>query len=245
MTTDGTTGGAAGGAPTSPDPEERPGEPAPVDPAEERRYERGPSRGPALIVVGIAVAILLFGGIASLVTSDSGPKPAPARTAITLPNGTSVATVPAATALKAIVSGGQPPADILSNLVLPKGSKVTNTVNADQNMTQYSRTAYFVSGSSELSGSEAAGFFRSMFKQLGWDTVYDAQATNPSLGGASMGQNVTGMEILAKRGSTDGYYWEAGAVIPDQGSGDAAVSSSGSSSTTPFILQIFEVPDAE
>ena len=103
----------------------------------------------------------------------------------------------------------------------------------------------FVSGSSGLSATEVASFFRAMFKQFGWSVVFDARATDPSLNGTTVGQDVTGREILAKRGSTDGYYWEAGAVIPDQGSGAAIVSGSGASSTTPFIVQVFEIPDAD
>ena len=197
-----------------------------VDP-DHRTYQRMSLRGPAFIVLGIAVFILIGGVVASaLVTGDN---PTLALKSITLPSGRSVPVTAAATALKPIISSGEPPADILASLAVPTGSILTGTVNTDRNLAQYDRTASFTTGPSGLSSAQLVAFYQVLLARLGWKVLFTGQATD---------HNVTGIEVLGKRGSGDGFYWEVGAVVTPA----ASVAPAG---VTPYSLVIYEVPDSD
>ncbi len=120
-----------------------------------------------------------------------------------------------------MVSEGQPPADILGNLAVPSGSPVVRTVNSDQGAGQFDRTVYFTSG---LSSDQVVDAYLTVLPELGWKVIYDGSGAQRS------GQ---GTEVLAKRGSGDGYYWEVGAVV----------SPTTSTGSTPFFLELYELPD--
>ncbi|HWD53170.1 MAG TPA: hypothetical protein VG412_12280 [Acidimicrobiales bacterium] len=185
-----------------------------VDP-ENRAYQRMSLRGPAIIVVGIAAFILVGGVVASIITA--GNNPVLTLHSITIPDGTVVQLTPATTALKPIVSS-EPPADILSALAVPAGSDLRHWVNIDQNHTQYNRSASFTIG---LSSDQVVDVYRTLLPRLGWKLIYQGQGTS---------NGVSGREILARRASGDGYYWEVGAIVPP---GTA-------SGVTPFTLVVFE-----
>ena len=123
-------------APPSPD------EATALDP-DNRTYQPMSLRGPALAVLGIAVLIVVAGVVASAFGSGTSPNLSIRR--ITIPDGTVVGLTPATTAMRSIVSAGEPPADILGNLAVPSGSPVTRTLNVDQNAGQFDRTVSFLS----------------------------------------------------------------------------------------------------
>jgi hypothetical protein len=174
-------------------------------------------RGPAWIVLGIAVFIVVIGTVASAL--DSGSTPTLSLHSVTIPDGTVVHLTPATTAMKSIVSAGQPPADILGNLAVPSGSPVVRTVNTDQGVAQFDRTVYFTTG---LATDQVVAAYRTLLPKLGWDVIFV---------GAQPNSQAT--ELLAKRGSGDGFYWEVGAVA----------SPTTSAGTTPFSVELFELPD--
>jgi hypothetical protein len=176
-------------------------------------------RGPALIVLGIAVFIVVVGGVASALVTGSSPTLS--LSTITIPDGTVVHLTPATTAMKGIVNAGQPPADILNNLAVPAGSPIVRTLDIDGNSEQFDRTVYFTSG---LSSVQIYEFFRVLLPRLGWDLIY--QGSGASRDGADT-------DVLAKKGSGDGYYWEAGAVV----------SPTTSAGVTPFSIELYEIPD--
>jgi hypothetical protein len=193
------------------------------DPSAARLPPRGPNpRGPALIVLGIAVVIVVVGLVGSaLASNNSGaPTPGPAHE-VTLPDGTSVTLTPASTALRSLVSEGQPPSDVLDHLVVPAGSRSTGTVNNSQSAGQYDETADFATSQA---GDEVVDTFKAVLPKLGWQLLY----TGPGLG-----VDRSGTEVLAKRGSSDGYEWEVGVVV----------SPTTAAGTTPFSVEVFELSD--
>ena len=133
-----------------------------IDP-ENRMYEHMSLRGPALVVLGIAVLIVVVGVVASALTSGSDTTLS-VRT-VTIPDGTVVPLTPAATAMRSVVSAGQPPADILGNLAVPTGSSVVRTVNIDQGVGQFDRTVVFRTG---LSSDQVGDVYRTLLPKLGW-----------------------------------------------------------------------------
>ncbi len=66
--------------------------------------------------------------------------------------------------------------------------------------------------------------YRKLLPHLGWQVIYF---------GTGAQRDGQGTEVLAKHGSGDGYYWEVGAVV----------SPTTSTSTTPFSLELFQLPD--
>jgi len=189
-----------------------------IDP-DHRAYQPASVRGPALIVLGIAVFIVVIGTVASALATSGGPTRAPR--SVTIAGGTVVHLTPAATAMKSVVSGGQPPADIIGNMVVPAGSPVVRTLDTDQNATQFDRTVFFTSG---LSADEVIDVYRTVLPQMGWKIIYHGDGAQP-------GSQST--QVLAKRGSGDGFYWEVGAVV----------SPTTSAGVTPFSIRVFELTD--
>jgi hypothetical protein len=199
-------------APPSPD------EATSLDP-DNRSYQPTSLRGPALAVLGIAVFIVVAGVVAS--TFGSGSSPTLSIRHITIPDGTVVSLTPATTAMRSIVSAGEPPADILGNLAVPSGSPVTRFSNADQGVSQFDRTVSFRTG---LSTDQVVDVYRALLPRLGWHVAYV---------GSSSRQGTSDTEVLAKRGSGDGFYWEVGVVV----------SPTTSAGITPFSLRLFEQSD--
>jgi hypothetical protein len=190
-----------------------------VDP-DNRSFQQMSLRGPALVVLGIAVFIVIAGIAASALNSGSRPTLSVRR--VTIPDGTVVQLTPAPTAMKSIVSAGEPPADILGNLAVPTGSPVTHTLNSDQSGGQFDRTVSFRTG---LSSDQVVATYRTLLPRLGWQVIY---------GGSGAQRGTPSTEVLAKRGSGDGFYWEVGAVV----------SPTTSAGSTSFSLQLFQLNDA-
>lgn len=189
-----------------------------VDPAN-RSYQHLSVKGPALVVLGIAVLIIVTGVVASALVS--GTTPTLSIHHIAIAGGTNVPLTPAASALHSIVGAGEPPADILGNLAVPTGSRVESAINSDQSQTQFDRTVNLASG---LSSDQVVAVYRALLPRLGWQILYV---------GAGARQGRQGIEVLAKHGSGDGFYWEVGAVV-------SPMTSTG---TTPYSLELFELPD--
>ncbi len=177
------------------------------------------AKGPALIVLGLALFIVVVGIVGS--TVFSGNAPTVTVRSVTLANGTVVHLSPATTAMRSIISAGQPPADVLGNLAVPTDSKVVRTLNIDQNASQFDRTVYLTS---ELSSGEVVDAYRALLPKLGWSTTYV---------GSGASRQSQQNEVLAKHGSGDGYYWEVGVVV----------SPTTSTGLTPYSVELFEIPD--
>lgn len=185
------------------------------------RFEPMSVRGPALIVLGLAVVILLGGTLAAALTS-TGPTPAARVAGATLSDGTHVTFSPATSRLRSIVTSGQPPTDILGSLGVLTTSDITGTVDGDQGTTQFDRTVDL--HTSALAQSQVVEAYRLFLQSHGWNVIYQ--------GGAP--QDVTGStELLAKKGSSDGFYWEIGVVV----------SPTTATGSTSYSIEVFETPD--
>ena len=205
-------GGSAGG----------PGDSGPVGPdgaTPSPSYEPMSVKGPALIVLGLAVVILLGGVAAAALSSSSNPTFAIRQ--VTLSDGTNVALVPATSALHRIVSNEEPPSDIIGNLGVLRQSTVTGIVDSDQNTAQFDRTAALTS---QLAQPQVAEAYRLMLTGSGWKASYQGSAPQGTPGAT---------EVLATHGSSDGFYWEVGVVV----------SPTTATGFTPYSIEVFQTPD--
>jgi len=204
------SGGPGGSGPDGPAPDA--GTPPPS-------YEPMSIKGPALIVLGLAVVILLGGVAAAALSSRSNPTFTIRH--VTLDDGTSVDLVPAVDKLHAIVNNSEPPADIIGHLGIPGESTVHAVVNADQHAAQFDRT---VDLTSQLAQTQVAEAYRRMLLAAGWKVIYQGPAPQGGAGAT---------EVLATRGSSDGFYWETGVVA----------SPTTPLGTTPYSVEVLETPD--
>ena len=185
------------------------------------RFEPMSVRGPALIVLGLAVVILLGGTLAAALTT-TGPTPAAQVAAVTLSDGTHVTFSPGTIRLRTIVASGQPPSDILANLGVLTTSTIVGTVDGDQGTTQFDRTVDLQT--SALAQSQVIEAYRLFSESHGWNVIYQGDAP----------QGVAGStELLAKKGSSDGFYWEIGVVA----------SPTTATGSTSYSIEVFETPD--
>jgi hypothetical protein len=184
-----------------------------------RGYEPMSVRGPALIVLGLAVFLLIGGVVASAISSGSNPSFTVRH--VTLADGTTVALAPATSKLHTLLSNDEPPADIIGNLGVPKESVLTSVVNSDQHAAQFDRTAEL---RSTLAQSQVIEAYDHLLRAVGWQVIYSGPAP----------QGVPGAtELLAKRGSGDGFYWETGVVV----------SPTTPAGVTPYSVEVLETPD--
>jgi hypothetical protein len=174
---------------------------------------------PALIVLGLAVALALVGVIGSLVSS--GSTPTYQVRSVRIPDGSVVALAPAALRLQGIIDGSGPPGDIVGNLGIPSESTVRSTISGDQGAAQFDRTARLTS---PLTATQIIDAFHAALSETGWQVIYT--------GGAPQGEPGS-RELLAKRGSGDGFFWEIGVVA-------APTAADG---TTAFTVELLQLPD--
>lgn len=184
-----------------------------------RRATPASAKGPALIVLGLAVLIVAVGTVGSAL--ESGGTAILAIRQVDLPDGSVVHLTPATTAMRSIVSAGQPPADILGNLAVPSGSRLVRTLNISQNASQYDESVSFTT---DLSSQDVVTVFHTLLPKQGWSLAYT---------GSAAGHQAQQTEVLAKHGSGDGYYWEAGVVV----------SPTTPAGVTSYSVEVFEVPD--
>jgi hypothetical protein len=183
----------------------------------------GPSVKLALIVVLLAVGIVVVGLIAMVAWGST--KPASAPSSVATAKGSPIAAIPAAPDLAPLVSGGEPPNDIVNALVLPKGSVAGAVIDDTDSAESYDEERIFTLGAAE---QKIITFFEVELPAQGWHV----ESTGPP-------KNLPGFEVLAQRAGSDGYYWEVGAVI----SPTAFSGPNKSISATQFEFRLFQVND--
>ena len=182
-------------------------------------YEPMSIKGPALIVLGLAVVILLGGVAAAALSSRSNPTFSIRQ--VTLDDGTTVHLVPATVKLHDIVDNSEPPADIIGQLGIPQESMVTGILNSDRHTAQFDRTVRLTS---QLAQPQVTEAYRRMLHAVAWKIIYEGPAP----------QGVPGAtEILAKLGSSDGFYWEVGVVV----------SPTTPAGATHYSVEVLQTPD--
>jgi hypothetical protein len=175
-----------------------------------------------MVVLGLAVLILVVFVTIGIVFSQS---PARVRTGSSSDHvpGTSLQAVPAAAALAPILSGGEPPSNIVNAVSVPAGSdRIGHTNNAAESG-QYDSQVELRSTASQ---GTLLGFFAAVMRHAGWQVFDQGPAAHDP--GA--------LEVLGKLAGEDGYYWEMGATMEPTAFGNGAPAS-GSTVFTVRLLQ--------
>ena len=98
---------------------------------------------------------------------------------------------------------------------------MTGVVDSDQDTAQFDRT---VDLTSHLAQGQVAEAYADAARSVGWQVIYHGTAPQGAAGAT---------EVLAKRGSGDGFYWETGVVV----------SPTTPAGVTPYSIEVFETPD--
>ena len=189
----------------------------------------GPSAKPALIPVGIAALVLLVGGIGAVLTTSGSAQP-PANQAFPSVRAAGIAAVPARSALRPIVTAGQPPSDILDVVPLPRGAVATSGSAADNTLGLYDHSLSFTTTASE---QKVITFYRAELPALKWQL--ESQGPPP--------HGAPGYQILGQHPSSDGYEWEVGVTVSPTTFGSSATGASAPAGTTSFRVRLFAVSD--
>jgi hypothetical protein len=181
---------------------------------------------PGMVVLGLAVVVLGFFGTFSLIFGNSSVPP-PLRT---LNNGvipgTHLRAEGAESLFQPIEQAGTPPSDVLQSLYLPLHSHYESRTAPTSNTDQYDATITF---SCPCSEQTLITFFHYVLKKAPWSFLSQGPATNKH----------TSTQLLSQISSSDGWYWEVGAIIsPTQFVGKKQLDK------TTFSVRIYEVPDS-
>jgi hypothetical protein len=184
----------------------------------------GPRVRLAMIPVGIAALVLIAGGISSAVQSSGSDQPAPSSSIPTV-KGAGVKAVPGRKALGPIISGGQPPQNILNAIPLPEGATVKTGSATDNGIGLYDHTLSFTVGVSE---QKVISFFRAELKALKWQQVTEGPASH----------GAAGYQIVSQHPGSDGNEWEIGVTVSP-----TTFATGSTAQTTPFSMRVFAVSD--
>ncbi len=187
----------------------------------------GPSVKLALVVLLLAVGIVVLGLIAQVFTGSSHPVAAPS--SVPTAKGSPLKAIPASPALAPLINSGEPPNDIVNAIVLPAGSVPGAVIDDTVSAESYDEQRLFTIGASE---ENVIRFFQVELAAQGWHV----ESTGTP-------KDQPGIEVLAQRAGSDGYYWEIGAVVSP-----TTFPSSGPASTTgitKFEVRLFQVSDTD
>ena len=191
-----------------------------------RRRLPGPSTRPALIVLGLTAFLFVLGVVLEILSGhQSRPTPAP-RSIATAP-GAVLHAVPARPLLKAIISDGQPPDDLLNALAVPQAATPVASSAVDRGVELYDRALRFEVPANE---HDVIAFFRAELPALHWRQLSQGPA----------GKVPGGYQILDRHPASDGHEWEVGVTVDPTSFPSGA---SGGRGATDFTLRLFSVSD--
>jgi hypothetical protein len=149
----------------------------------------------ALVVPVFAVLMLGVVIVSNVVTSDTPP----AKSVVPIADSSAGLTVASINPFAPFVAAGEPVDDILNSVVIPDGSTQIRQIHTGGQVTSFDVAFLYSTTSSQGS---LYSFFHSQMAARGWKIF----STGAPTGGK-------GIEILAQKAGTDGWYWEEGVII--------------------------------
>lgn len=175
--------------------------------------------GPGMLILPVVILFALAGVGALILAGSHGTSPA--RTA---PSGPPLSATDGVAAFTPLEHAGEPPADVLRQLPVPRAAVVVGRQDHDQDNGAYDRG---VSMELDASYAQVVAFYQAQLASHHWVIV----STGPPRTGS-------GRQFLARRPSTDGFYWEVGAIVQ-------APSPTAHAGTPPTIFQLRLLEDEE
>lgn len=183
--------------------------------------------GPAAIVAVIGVVVVAIFTVLALVSGGGSPEPShPLSGAV---SGTDLRGMAARSVLGPLLTGGEPPANIVDAVAVPVGTTRISVTNNGGGLGQYDQSAHLQVHATQESVYD---FFRTEMRRAGW-AVSDA-------GPAPNGRD---LEVLGKLAGTDGWYWEMGATVSPTTFASTAAGPGTGPDITPVTIRLYQVAD--
>jgi hypothetical protein len=122
-----------------------------------------------------------------------------------------------------LVIAGEPVSDILDSVVVPAGAKQLAIPQVGGEATSFDNSIVFSSPASEQS---LYTFFHDEMQASGWRIFSTGAPVNQS-----------GVELLAQKAGSDGWYWEQGVIV------NATTFSANGSQSTRFSVRLYQASD--
>ncbi len=151
--------------------------------------------GPGMLVLPVVILFALAGVGALLLAGAHGTSPP----ATAVRSGAPLAATDATAAFKALEHAGEPPADILDQLPVPATASVVGTEDHDRGNGVYDRA---VKLRIDASYAAVVAFYQTEVGKRHWAVI----SAGPPRSGS-------GHQLLARRASRDGFYWEVAATV--------------------------------
>jgi hypothetical protein len=181
-------------------------------------------------VVGIVLTVSIGGFLLAILGTQRPVAPAPPGSRLVA--GTALHAVAAAPYLRSIATGGDPPADIVAALTVPAGMQVSGHRSDSGGVQLYDASISF---NAPASAKQLLTFFELELARAGW-----------KVSGPAATADGNGTEVLATRGSSDGYYWEVGVtVVASQASITPELAGASATVSSALTLRLFERDDAD
>jgi hypothetical protein len=180
-----------------------------------------------VVILGAGVALSLAGARSA---RSGGPGDTSHQAAHRIP-GTSVLAVGSAPYLAHVAANGEPPADVIRAIGVPKASHYLGKSVADASVSQFDRSIRIVAG---VEVGVARRFFE---KDLSFEHWVLQSISAPSAGTT---------ELIAQRNGSDGYQWRLGITLRGT-SGLVTPALGGGAPSTPrtdVTLRLYQVADA-
>lgn len=191
-----------------------------------------PSLKPALVVVAVALSIVIFGAVIALVgTPSAQPAGSPVTSHVEKLAGSGLPAVPARSVLSHIASAGEPPADIVSSLYVPAGSRYLSKRVESRGVSQFDSS---ISLSVPAPEAKVRSFFLKVLSHGQWTTN---SISSPHKGAS---------ELIAERAGSDGYQWRIGITASGEHTlvAPALAGEATSPARTRVSIQLYQVEDA-
>jgi hypothetical protein len=122
-----------------------------------------------------------------------------------------------------LVAAGEPPTDVLNQIVLPEGASKSASPASPGSATSFDQTLAFTSPASEQA---IYSFFDHEMTNRGWKVFSTGKPANAQ-----------GVEVLGQRAGSDGWYWVQGVVVSP-----TTFSKDGTQSTH-FSVRLYQASD--
>lgn len=188
----------------------------------------GPSARPAAVVLGIVFVLFVIGAVAAGLTGSSSRTPPASPSTAVVPGTSGLVAVPARTALTPILTTGEPPADVVAALVVPRGTAAVPGSATERGVGLYDATVHV-----QLPAPEEAviTFFRAELAAGHWHVL-------------RAGTTAGGYQFLAQHPGSDGYEWELGVTLsPTTFTSAVPGVTAPATGVTPAALRLFAVSD--
>jgi hypothetical protein len=174
-------------------------------------------------VLGVALFVVVVFGVGSAL-SGGGSNGPPLRATPSHVKGTDLLAVPATSALRHITEAGDPPRNVADAVAVPDHARYVGATDIDQNASQFDRSVRFAVTASQQS---VVTFYDVEMTRLGWHVTGPGPASDPGA-----------IQLLGQRAGDDGWEWEMATVVEPS-------AFSGTLDTTPFSIELYQLPDQD